>query len=242
MIIRNIFFYVAFLPTTIVLSALTVLAFWDRSGRIPHMIGYIWGSLTLFYSGIRVEADLSAMDRKQNYIFFANHQSMMDIPIIYRLIGGRRRFGFVAKQSLFKIPLFGQAMLRAGHVPIDRENPRKALKSIDFAIERISRGTSVVLFPEGTRSTDWNELKDFQIGGMIMALKCGVPVVPLVVFGSGPTLPKGSKTIRPRRVRIKALAPVETSNYDLKQREQFKKDMYEIMNSAYRDMAARERA
>jgi 1-acyl-sn-glycerol-3-phosphate acyltransferase len=240
--LRNIFFYAAFLPATIILSAMTLLFSWDRSGRLPHWVGYTWGRLTLLFSGVRVKSDLEALKNVDNCIFFANHQSMMDIPIIYDLVGGRRQFGFVAKESLFKIPLFGHAMVRAGHVPIDRGNPRKALKSIDFAIEQVSRGTSIVLFPEGTRNTDWSGLKDFQIGGVIMALKCGIPVVPLVLYGSGPVLPKGAKIVRPRTVTVKALTPVETSRYSLKEREIFKKDMFEMMDAAYRELAGREAA
>jgi len=239
MLIRNIIFYVIFIPFTVVMSALCVLSFWDKSGRLPYQVGRAWGRATLWLSGVRLEADLSAMGDAENCIFFANHQSQFDIPIMYELVGARQ-FGFVAKESLFKIPLFGQAMIRAGHVPIDRDNPRRALKSIDFAIEQLARGMSIVLFPEGTRNTEFKRLKDFQIGGMIMALKCGVPVQPLVIYGSGFVLPKGSKRIRPRTVRVKALPPVDTSKYTLKQREQFKNDLYEMMNAAYLELAARE--
>lgn len=239
MLIRNIFFYLAFLPVTIIMSALCVLSFWDKTGRLPYQVGRAWGRMTLRFSGIKLDADLSAMGNAENCIFFANHQSMFDIPILYELVGSRQ-FGFVAKESLFKIPLFGQAMIRAGHVPIDRDNPRRALKSIDFAIEQLARGMSIVLFPEGTRNTNWDKLKEFQIGGMIMALKCGVPVQPLVIYGSGQTLPKGAKLVHPRTVRIKALPPVDTSKYTLKQREQFKNDLYAMMNAAYLELASRE--
>jgi 1-acyl-sn-glycerol-3-phosphate acyltransferase len=235
--LRNLLFFAAFVPTTIVLCILTILVSWDKSGRLPHLTAATWGKLTFLYSGVRLKADLSALGDAANYVFFANHQSLMDIPIIYRLIGGRR-FGFVAKESLFRIPLFGAAMYRAGHIPIDRSNPRKALKSIDHAVEQCRRGVSVVLFPEGTRATDYSRLQEFQIGGMIMALKCGLPVVPLIMHGSGPVMPKGAKTVRPRTVHVRALPPVDSSAYGLKEREKFRDEMRRLMNEAYKELAA----
>jgi len=234
--LRNIFFYLCFLPATLVLSSLTVLAAVDKSGWAAHKVGLAWGRTTAFLTGMKLDVDLKTLDTGRNYIFMVNHQSQVDIPVLYAALRAFR-FGFVAKHSLFKIPLFGLAMKNAGHIPLDRTNRRRAMKSIDYAVNQAKEGWSIVIFPEGTRSTDFSTFLEFKIGGMIMALKCGLPVVPLVVTGTGHMLPRGKMLLKPGKVRVKALIPIETQGkYTLKQREQFKQDLYAVMHAAYLEM------
>ncbi|MEW5773666.1 MAG: lysophospholipid acyltransferase family protein [Thermodesulfobacteriota bacterium] len=229
--LRNLFFYLLFLPATLVFSTLAVLS---PTGRMARALGRTWGRLVLAFAGARLATDLSGLDPDAAYIFMANHQSNLDIPTLYAVLG-RRPFGFVAKESLFRIPLFGKAMLRAGHVPIDRDNPRKAMKAIEYAAEQTAKGFSVVVFPEGTRGTDLSALQEFKIGGMIMALKTGAPVVPLLITGTGAMLPKHALRLRPvREVRVRALPPIVTQgSYTVKDRERFKDDLYALMNGEY---------
>ncbi len=234
--LRNIFFYLCFLPATLVLSSLTVLAAVDKRGRLAHKVGLVWGRTTAFLTGMKLDADLRTLETGRNYIFMVNHQSQIDIPVLYAALKSFR-FGFVAKHSLFKIPIFGRAMKNAGHIPLDRTNRRRAMKSIDYAVSRAEQGWSIVIFPEGTRSTDFSKLQEFKIGGMIMALKCGLPVAPLIVAGTGAMLPRGKLLLKPGRVRVKALVPIETQGkYTLKEREQFKQDLYAVMHAAYSEM------
>lgn len=232
--LRTFIFYLLFIPATLVSSTLAALA---PTERIARAIGRTWGRMVLAFTGARLDADLTGLDPDAAYIFMANHQSHLDIPTLYAVLG-RRRFGFVAKQSLFGIPVFGKAMLRAGHVPIDRDNPRKAMKAIEYAAEQTAKGHSIVVFPEGTRGTDLSSLQEFKIGGMIMALKTGVPVVPLLITGTGAMLPKHALRLRPfreaGRVRVRALPPIVTQGrYTVKDREKFKDDLYALMNGEY---------
>lgn len=229
--LRTAIFYLLFIPATLVFSTLAALAPTERMARA---MGRTWGRLVLAFTGTRLDADLAGLDPDAAYIFMANHQSNLDIPTLYAVLG-RRPFGFVAKESLFGIPIFGKAMLRAGHVPIDRDNPRKAMKAIEYAAEQTAKGFSIVVFPEGTRGTDLSSLQDFKIGGMIMALKTGAPVVPLLITGTGAMLPKHALRLRPtREVRVRALSPIVTQGrYTVKDREKFKDDLYALMNGEY---------
>jgi 1-acyl-sn-glycerol-3-phosphate acyltransferase len=229
--LRNLVFYVLFIPATLIFSTLAALAPTERMARA---FGRTWGRLTLAFTGARLFTDLSGLDPDAAYIFMPNHQSNLDIPVLYAVLG-HRPFGFVAKESLFGIPIFGKAMLRAGHVPIDRDNPRKAMKAIEYAAQQTAKGFSIVVFPEGTRGTDLSALQEFKIGGMIMALKTGAPVVPLLITGTGQILPKHALRLRSGcEVRVHALPPIVTQGrYTVKDREKFKDDLYALMNAEY---------
>jgi len=229
--------FLLFFPAlTVVVSSLCwLLAGVGENSRLSHRLECLWAKLCLALAGVRVQADLSGLDPDVPYVFMANHQSNFDILVLFAVLH-RWNVRFVAKESLFRIPLFGPAMLRTGHIPILRENSRKAMKSLDDAALAAKRGISVLIFPEGTRSRDCERLGEFRIGGMIMALKCKVPVAPLIITGTWNVLPRGSVAPRPGTVRVKALAPVDPSErFTLKQREQFKTWLKEHMEQAYKE-------
>jgi len=236
--LRNIWLYLWFIPSTIFFSLVAILGRFDSSGRIGFLSGHTWSKLMLWAAGVTVHADLSAHPPDMPLIIVANHQSMLDILVLYSLFPSRT-IGFVAKDSLFKVPIFGPAMYAAGHVPIDRKNPRKAMKSIDHAIFQAGRGRTIVIFPEGTRSRDLSTLHDFQIGGMVLALKCQLPVMPVLITGTADILPKGALSVKTGRppVRVLALPPFNPcETYALKDREQFKLDLFHMMNARYQEM------
>ncbi len=198
--------------------------------------GKIYGRTMLRMAGIKVDVDLSALDPKGHYVFMCNHQSLFDIPILFDALWDYH-MRFVAKESLFRIPVYGKALGNAGHISINRENRRAAMKSVDEAVASAKSGISPLIFPEGTRNPDLSKLMDFKVGGMVLALKCGLPVAPLVMEGTGKLLPKHSYFFNPdQRIRLRALPPVDPSKYSLKEREQFKDDMYALMNAAYQEL------
>ncbi|MBG0790734.1 MAG: 1-acyl-sn-glycerol-3-phosphate acyltransferase [Desulfovibrionaceae bacterium] len=200
--------------------------------------GLKWGAAAVKLAGIRIEADLGGINPKGHYVFIGNHQSNLDIPVLFEVLKGNR-IRFVAKKSLFDIPLYGRALAHAGHICIDRENRRSAMKSLNEAVDRAKEGISPVVFPEGTRNIHLEELMKFKVGGMIIALKSGLPVVPVVIANTGRVMPKGRLTIDNRPVvRIKALPVIDPAKYTLKEREQFKDDLYEMMNAAYKELLA----
>lgn len=235
--IRSLFFTACVVPLTLVFSSLCWLfARADSHGRLSHRLEALWARALVWCAGVRVTADLSALDPGETYIFMANHQSHMDIPILFATLPGYN-FRFLAKESLFAIPVFGPAMRRMGHVAIDRQNRRKAMESIAEATDLVSRGIGLLVFPEGTRSMDYSRLGAFKTGGMIVALKCQARVAPLLITGSGRILPKFGRLARPGTVTVRALPPFDPhALYTLKEREAFKNDLWARMNGAYQEM------
>jgi 1-acyl-sn-glycerol-3-phosphate acyltransferase len=200
---------------------------------------HFWSRLLLWASGSRVETDFSALPAEaDSVVFLCNHQSHMDIPILCAALPRRFKIRFVAKKSLFDIPIFGWAMREFGHISIDRSNRRAGMRSIEAAAQKARDGFSPVVFPEGTRNVDPSALMAFKIGGAVVALKCDRPIVPLVMAGSCRLLPKGLLSITPTVIKLKALPPLDASRYTLKERETFRQDMYTLMNAAYQELWA----
>ena len=204
------------------------------SDRFCSLVGTSWSRGSLWAARIKLACDLGAVPKGSNVVFMANHQSELDILILYVALN-RFTLNFIAKESLRKVPFLGWAMRAAGHVFVDRENRRKAMKSMDEAMERTKRGNSIVIFPEGTRNKSTDSLLDFQVGGMIIAIKCGLPIVPVIISGSGDIMPSGKKTLAPGKhhVRFTTLEPVQAGQYTLKQRDQLKDDLQDRMSQAY---------
>jgi len=206
-----------------------------KNALFAHKVECLWARCALFLAGTRVQTELAVLDPGASYVFMANHQSNFDILVLFSCLR-KWNMRFVAKESLFAIPIFGPAMRRTGHIAILRENSRKALKSIDDAVTAAKRGISVLIFPEGTRGEACEHLGEFKIGGMIMALKCGLPVAPLIVAGTRQILPRGAKMPRPGRVRVRALPPFNPSEgFTMKEREKLKDWLKDYMEHAYQE-------
>ncbi|GFK94779.1 1-acyl-sn-glycerol-3-phosphate acyltransferase [Fundidesulfovibrio magnetotacticus] len=233
---RKILFLITFPVLTAIVSCLCwLMAPLGTNARPAHAIQCAWARLGLLLAGVRVQADLSRLDPSSNYVFMANHQSHFDILALFAVLH-RWNLRFVAKEELFKIPLFGPAMRRTGHIAILRENSRKAMRSIDEAVDAAKRGLSILIFPEGTRARTSEHLGDFKIGGMIMALKCGLPVAPLIITGTRAVLPRGATLPSPGVVRVEALEPFQPAErFTLKQREHFKDWFKGHMDQAYQE-------
>lgn len=234
--IRAFLFFALLIPLTLYYSWKQAFMRKDRTLEELNMPGKLWAKRLLGITGVEVDADYGEMDLNGHYVFIVNHQSLVDIPILFtRLWDNNIRF--VAKHTLFEIPVYGKALGDAGHISVDRSNRRAAMKSLNEAVEVIKKGVSPVIFPEGTRNTNLSELMDFKTGGMIMALKSGLPVVPIVMANTGRVLPPGKKWVNNKHVvRFKALPPIDPSRYTLKEREKFKDDLYELMNTTYKQM------
>ena len=235
--IRSLFFALCLVPVTLFFSSLCWLfARVGRNGALSHRLEGFWARTLVRCAGVRVTVDLSALTPGETYVFMANHQSHMDIPILFSVLSGFN-FRFLAKESLFTIPVFGPAMRRVGHVAIDRQNRRKAMEAIKEATDLVDRGVGLLVFPEGTRGMDPCCLGPFKTGGMIVALKCRARVAPLIVTGSAGILPKHGKWVRAGHVTVRALPPFSPHDtYTLKEREAFKNDLWARMDAAYQEM------
>ncbi len=169
-----------------------------------------------FLAGVKVQ--IKGADRLNSeavYIFTANHASQFDIFSFHGFFPHPARG--IGKQELFSIPFFGHAMKAIGHIPIDRKKGREAMTSLGLAAEKIRQGASVLIFPEGTRSSD-GHLLPFKGGAMLLAIKAGVPIVPLAIIGSYSILPKNSLLPKPGKITIKVGTPIETYTLSSKDR------------------------
>jgi len=169
-----------------------------------------WARSICSASGVEVAiSGTEQLNPEKPYIFAANHSSQFDIFVLQGFLGVD--FRWLAKKELFNVPIWGHAMRRAGYIPIDRSHGRKAIKSLDEAAQKIAAGTSVIIFPEGTRSKD-GKLHDFKAGAMILAIKSAVPIVPVAILGTYEILPKGKLLMTPGKVQIRVGRPIETKN------------------------------
>ena len=203
--------------STIVLGLISMLAsFFDRSGNAAHRVARVWARTLLAVSFIRVRATgLEKLDPQGSYVFVSNHGSYMDIPAILSTLP--HQFRFFAKTGLYKIPFLGWHLRRAGHLPVDRSNARNSLRSMSDGARIISqRRISVLLFPEGGRTA--SGLRVFKEGAAYIAIKAGVPVVPMAIVGMRDLLPMGSIHIHSGRVTVRIGDPIDTSGLKLANR------------------------
>lgn len=203
------------LITVIAGSMVLLLAPIDRDGRLIQFTAKWWGRTLLKLAHIPLEVrGLEHLNSKQAYVFAANHRSNFDIYTLVAILPGR--IMFVAKKSLFRYPIFGQAMIRMGSVPLDRDNFKQAVKSLDRAAARVQSGASMIIFPEGTRAST-RELSPFKKGVFVMAAKAGQPIVPVSISGTRFIQPPHSLRIRTGPVRVVISPPICPQDYRRKE-------------------------
>lgn len=216
--LRSFLFYILLFLITAFLSIVAICAaVITRSANGSHLVGRLWARSLLFVSGVKVQVEgLDNINPKEAYVFAANHQSQFDI---FTVLGHLpTQFRWLAKKELFRIPVLGAAMKGAGYIPIDRSNRKEAFKSIDMAAARVREGTSIMIFPEGTRSLD-GKLQSFKKGGFHLAIKSQRPIVPVSISGAFSILPKKGFRVRPQLVKVYVGEPVPTAEVSTKDRE-----------------------
>jgi len=195
-----------FLYTGIMGSISVASSIIDARGRMQQGCARIWARLILWTSGIGVRlTGLENSRRGTPYVLCVNHQSHMDIPIILATLPFQ--FRFTPKKELFRYPFLGWHLRRSGHVPIDRENPHAAVKSLREAANVIRHGTPVVIFPEGGTSRD-GSIKPFKRGAFMLASESGTAVVPVTIRGSRRVLVPKTYHIRNGAVEVIVGEPI----------------------------------
>jgi len=189
---------------------------WDKAGRAQHWLARQWARMLLAVCFVRSTVrGAEKLDRHTSYVVVANHASYMDIPALYSALPLELRF--FAKKGLFSIPLLGWHLRRAGHLPVARGDARASLKSMSEGAKLIrERGISVLLFPEGGRSE--TGIRPFKEGAAYIAIKAGVPIVPVGLVNLRSVLPMHSLLLRPASVEINVGEPIDTSGMTLHDR------------------------
>lgn len=219
--IRTIVFYVVVFVSSVVhaLAALgaALLRVPARPGRIYDWSTSDWARWILKAAGTPVILEgAERIPRGVPVVYAANHTSMFDIWALAAALPGSIRF--VAKAELTRIPLIGPAMVRAGHVSIERENKTRALDAYRRAADTVRSGISTVVFPEGTRSRT-GELLPFKNAPFGLAIAAGVPLVPLYLGGTFRILPKGGFRLRPAPIRVQVGEPIATADLTMSDRQ-----------------------
>jgi 1-acyl-sn-glycerol-3-phosphate acyltransferase len=187
----------------------------DRDSPMIHRSTRWWGQNLLRVAHIPVQIEgLEHLKPGQAYVFAANHRSNFDIFVLVSVLPGR--FLWVAKKSLFQIPILGQALSRMGSISVDRDNLRSAVQSLVRATATVKRGVSLIIFPEGTRATT-RELLPFKKGVFIMAIKAGQPIVPVSISGTRFIQPPGTINMKPGPIKVVISPPIAPHTFRRKE-------------------------
>lgn len=192
----------------------------DRSGNSSHGVARFWSRMLLWTAGVRVVAEgLDQLPRDVAFVYVSNHLSLADTPLMAGWLPSS--FRFLAKDSLMRVPIIGGHLRRGGHIAVERDDARAAVRSLARA-EKLLRDArvSILVFAEGTRSAG-GDLQAFKSGAAHLAIRSGRPVVPLAVHGTSDVMPKGRRLLRPGVIRLLAGEPIPTAGLKAIDRDSF---------------------
>ncbi|MEM6802106.1 MAG: lysophospholipid acyltransferase family protein [Bacteroidota bacterium] len=168
-----------------------------------------WGYLTGFIFDIRGE---SYINRKETYVLMANHVNILDIFTTASHI--RLPFMPLAKKEVYKVPILGQ-LVGLNAIPVDRSSPESRKESMKRMVEKMMTGTSILIFPEGTRNRTGQPLKNFYDGGFRLAIEAQKPIIPILLLNTRTLQPVNSVFLQPGRIRMDFLEPIDTQGMSL---------------------------
>ncbi len=209
MFFRTLLLWSLGLPATFVLFPCAVIAaIIDKSGNGVHNVGAFWMKIVLALSGVHVTVTGAENIPEGPVILAANHSGTYDIPVVQAMLPVQ--FRWIAKRSLFSIPIIGWTMTMAGYIPMDMGRASLVMKSLKRAVEKIKAGTSVIIFPEGTRNTS-DTLLPFQRGSFYLAVKSEVPIIPVAIRGTRDIMKIGRYSVSPSHTYVTLGKPITTA-------------------------------
>jgi 1-acyl-sn-glycerol-3-phosphate acyltransferase len=224
-------FVCIFLPLYILIVGPTLLLY-TLITKNPNPIYWAGVNGTMFFvrsTGVRVRVKGLQRIPSETCIFAANHTSSADPPAIVWSIP--RRIAILLKRGLFQYPIVGQAFRLAHFIPVDRFNRDSAIDSLEEATESLKNGQSFLIYPEGTRSPD-GRLQTFKKGTAVMAIKAGVPIVPIACSGAHRIMKKRELSITPGEIVVEFLDPIAAKNYSLEQRDLLTQEVHDAIADA----------
>ena len=181
---------------TIFTALFTIICFPWKNGKAPRTVQVLWSRSVLWFLLVPIKVTgREHVNPKQSYVFLANHQSFLDVFAVYGWLPNN--FKWLMKKEIRKVPFVGTACKVAGHIFVDRSNPRAALQSMEHIKGELVDGISTVIFPEGTR-TKTGEMGRFKQGAFKIAMDLNLPVVPLSLKGFHHAMPARQLFVNPK--------------------------------------------
>lgn len=208
-----LFFFPFLAINTIIFAVLAVIfsiLINQKSGS--YIGGALWSKINTIFTPMFISIKgKQHINKNTSYIIIANHQSTWDIFAIYGWLG--LDIKWVMKKELRKIPGVGFGSAKVGHIFIDRSNRKNAIESINEAKRKLINGTSVVIFPEGTRSKT-GEIGKFKKGAFKLAIDLDLPILPITITGTQKILPAGTLNLLPGKVKMNIHSPIDAISYN----------------------------
>lgn len=198
-------------------SVSLVISLFDSVGRRQIKVARSWAKFLCLAAGVKILVEgLEKISPDGAYVFTSNHLSYMDTPVVLSQIPVQ--FRFLAKEELFKIPFMGTHLKSAGHIPVPRDDPRAAIRTLKLAAEKVhDQRISLLFFPEGGRS-ETGDLQEFKDGAAYVAIKSGAPLVPITLIGVRDILPMHGKVFSTGTVRLRIGEPIPTAGRQISER------------------------
>lgn len=215
--------------STLVIGTLVVIvsAVYSPKFASTYLAG-AWARVNSFFTPMFVSVlGKNNINKKQSYVIMPNHQSHYDIFVIYGWLGVDLKW--VMKKELRKVPMLGYACEKMQHIFLDRSDREKAIETLKNAKHHLADGSSVVIFPEGTRSQSEVELLPFKKGPFKMAFDLGLPILPVTIMGTRKIMPTESFTIFPGRAKMIVHPAIDIKNYNENNLEKLMVDVTNII-------------
>lgn len=215
-VLYGLYQYVVVWPIMVVLTlftaVFTMIFVPFRNAEFVHRVQQFWSRsfYRLMFLPVTVEG-LEHIQPGQSYVFVSNHQSMFDVWLIYGWLPVI--FKWLMKAELRKVPFVGIACKAAGHIFVDRKNPKAAMESMENIKKQLKDGVCTVIFPEGTRTKD-GQVGRFKRGAFQIALDLKLPIIPISLSGCYDVLPKGKPFVYRRPVRMYVGEPIDITQFE----------------------------
>lgn len=219
-----------FLATAFFGSLSLISSIWDKSGSMQHRIAQRWGRAVTRISGARLTVLNGDQLDGRVAVYCSNHLSYADTPVLFGVLPFQ--FRIVARHELFRLPFIGWHLTRSGQVPVNVSNPRASISSLSSAVKTLRSGMPVFIFPEGGR-TESGHVEDFLNGPAFMAIRAGVPIIPMALIGTHELLPIHAAQFHPVPVTLAVGEPIETGGYSLKQIDELTERVRETISRLY---------
>ena len=232
-IIYKVYSFIIALPLFVVVTIITAVVIMIATllgdkDNIDYFMSKWWSRLTiaLFLLGVKVEGR-EKLDKRQSYVFLANHQGYFDIFLTYGYLG--HNFKWMMKEYLRKIPFVGLACAASGQIFVD-DTRAGIKKAVERSRKTLTRGMSMVIFPEGTRSYD-GSMSEFKRGAFMLSNEIGLPIVPMTINGSFHIFNRKAKSVSHGTLHLYVHDPITPDYYQSKPTKLFMQEVHDIIES-----------